>query len=62
MTSWAILALIHAQYPVKNVVERGVKLIMKLQQRNGSWEQQDIEGIFNKNCAIYYPGELLKAV
>ena len=28
---------------------------MERQQPNGSWKQEQIEGIFNHNCAISYP-------
>jgi lanosterol synthase len=28
---------------------------MDRQLEDGSWAQEDIEGIFNKNCAIVYP-------
>ncbi|WVR06302.1 hypothetical protein IAU60_003332 [Kwoniella sp. DSM 27419] len=54
-TAWAILSLIYAQYPQKAVIERAVKLIMSRQKPDGRWEQEDTEGIFNKNCAIDYP-------
>ncbi|ORY28503.1 terpenoid cyclases/protein prenyltransferase alpha-alpha toroid [Naematelia encephala] len=55
MTSWAILALIYGQYPDKTVIEDGCRLVMSRQKRDGRWEQEDTEGIFNKNCAIDYP-------
>jgi lanosterol synthase len=28
---------------------------MRRQQPNGEWLQENIEGIFNKSCAISYP-------
>lgn len=56
-TAWAILALIYGQYGDKTVIERAAKLIMSRQLKDGRWEQEDTEGIFNKNCAIDYPGE-----
>ena len=56
MTSWAILALIYARYPEKEVIRHGVELIMGRQQADGRWNQEDTEGIFNKNCAIDYAG------
>lgn len=55
MTAWAILALIYGQSPDKQAIRRGCQLIMSRQQRDGSWLQEDTEGIFNKNCAIDYP-------
>jgi len=57
MTAWALLALLYAKFPDKKVIERGVRLIMSRQNRDGSWTQEDTEGIFNKNCAIDYPGK-----
>jgi len=30
-------------------------LIMERQKRNGEWEQEAIEGVFNKSCMISYP-------
>ena len=55
MTSWAIIALLVAQYPDKQPIERAVKLIMKRQQKNGEWKQEGIEGVFNKSVMISYP-------
>ncbi|GHJ90428.1 hypothetical protein NliqN6_6830 [Naganishia liquefaciens] len=54
-TSWALLGLMYARYPDKQVIRRGCDLIMSRQQANGSWLQEDVEGIFNKNCGIDYP-------
>ncbi|RKP10862.1 terpenoid cyclases/protein prenyltransferase alpha-alpha toroid [Thamnocephalis sphaerospora] len=54
-TSWAVLALMAAKYPDQEPIRRGIKLIMQRQQLNGEWLQENIEGIFNKNCAISYP-------
>jgi lanosterol synthase len=55
MTSWALLALIYSQYPHKDKIKHGVELIMSRQKADGRWDQEDTEGIFNKNCAIDYP-------
>ncbi|KAF2769775.1 ERG7, lanosterol synthase [Teratosphaeria nubilosa] len=54
-TAWVIIALLHAQYPHKEPIERGIKLIMERQQPNGEWLQEAIEGVFNKSCTISYP-------
>ncbi|CAE6489359.1 unnamed protein product [Rhizoctonia solani] len=54
-TSWATLALMYAKYPHRQPIERAVKLVMSRQLPDGSWAQEAIEGIFNKNCAISYP-------
>ncbi|TFK45957.1 terpene synthase [Heliocybe sulcata] len=54
-TAWAAMALMYAQYPDPVPIERAVKLVMSRQQRDGSWPQEAIEGVFNKNCMITYP-------
>ncbi|GKZ96109.1 hypothetical protein CBS63078_1975 [Aspergillus niger] len=54
-TAWACLALMHARYPYKEDIEKGLKLIMSRQQRNGEWYQEDVEGVFNNTCMIGYP-------
>ncbi|KAJ8509454.1 hypothetical protein ONZ45_g8374 [Pleurotus djamor] len=54
-TSWAAMALMFAQCPKRKPIERAVKLVMSRQLPDGSWEQEAIEGIFNKTCAITYP-------
>ncbi|KAI8907346.1 terpenoid cyclases/protein prenyltransferase alpha-alpha toroid [Gorgonomyces haynaldii] len=54
-TAWALLSLMAARYPNKQVIDRGIKLIMSRQLPNGSWAQEAIEGVFNKNCMISYP-------
>lgn len=56
-TAWAVLALIYGEYPDKEVIKKACGLLMKRQQVDGRWEQEDTEGIFNKNCAIDYPGQ-----
>ncbi|KAG8900254.1 Lanosterol synthase (Oxidosqualene--lanosterol cyclase) [Tulasnella sp. 403] len=54
-TSWAVLALMYAGYPHRGPIEAGVKLVMGRQLPDGSWAQEAIEGVFNKNVAIGYP-------
>ncbi|KAG9226875.1 hypothetical protein CCMSSC00406_0003452 [Pleurotus cornucopiae] len=54
-TSWAAMALMFAQYPRREPIARAVKLVMSRQLPDGSWEQEAIEGIFNKTCTITYP-------
>ncbi|TAQ87209.1 hypothetical protein B7494_g4465 [Chlorociboria aeruginascens] len=54
-TAWACIALLEANYPDRNPIERGLKLIMSRQQPNGEWLQEAIEGVFNKSCMISYP-------
>ncbi|KAL6722334.1 Lanosterol synthase (Oxidosqualene--lanosterol cyclase) [Lecanora helva] len=55
MTSWAIIALMVAEFPEREVVEKGVRLIMGRQRGNGEWLQEGIEGVFNKSVMISYP-------
>ncbi|KAI0465954.1 terpenoid cyclases/protein prenyltransferase alpha-alpha toroid [Xylaria cf. heliscus] len=55
MTAWALIGLMHADYPDIEPIKRGVKLIMARQQSNGEWKQEAIEGVFNKSCMISYP-------
>ncbi|TGJ80517.1 hypothetical protein E0Z10_g8245 [Xylaria hypoxylon] len=55
MTAWALIALMHADYPDSEPIKRGIRLIMERQQPNGEWKQEAIEGVFNKSCMISYP-------
>lgn len=50
-TSWAVIALLHAQYPDAAPIQRAVQLLMQRQQPDGSWKQEQIEGIFNQYVA-----------
>ncbi|KAH9939145.1 lanosterol synthase [Amylocystis lapponica] len=54
-TCWAAMALIYARYPKPEPIERAVRLVMSRQKPDGSWPQEAIEGVFNKNVAIAYP-------
>ncbi|KAI6112730.1 terpenoid cyclases/protein prenyltransferase alpha-alpha toroid [Pisolithus sp. B1] len=54
-TCWATMALMYAGYPDPKPIEQAVKLVMSRQLPDGSWPQEAIEGVFNKNCAISYP-------
>ncbi|GAA6035640.1 hypothetical protein JCM8097_004942 [Rhodosporidiobolus ruineniae] len=54
-TAWAVITLLTAKYPDPEPVRRGCRLIMSRQLPDGSWAQESIEGIFNKNAAISYP-------
>ena len=60
-TCWALLGLMEAGYPEREVVERGVRLVMGRQRADGGWEQEAIEGVFNKSWYVdflLYSGEL----
>ncbi|GAA5907380.1 lanosterol synthase ERG7 [Sporobolomyces salmoneus] len=54
-TAWAVITLLTAKYPESEPIRRGCRLIMSRQNRDGSWPQESIEGVFNKNAAISYP-------
>lgn len=55
-TSWAILTLLKADYPLRSKIDKAVtKLAQNINKNNGSFDQQLIEGVFNKNCMISYP-------
>ncbi|PWZ01644.1 putative lanosterol synthase [Testicularia cyperi] len=54
-TAWVVITLLHAKYPQHDRIKRAVRVIMDRQLPNGSWAQEQIEGIFNRNCAISYP-------
>ncbi|KAJ1034980.1 hypothetical protein NDA18_000585 [Ustilago nuda] len=56
-TAWVVITLLHAKYPKKDQIKKAVKVIMDRQLSDGSWAQEQIEGIFNRNCkcAISYP-------
>lgn len=48
-TCWALLAMMEAEYPHKEPLEKAVRLIMARQTAQGAWEQEAIEGVFNKS-------------
>eukprot|EP00762_Andalucia_godoyi_P007982 ANDGO_03489.mRNA.1 Cycloartenol synthase len=57
-TSWALLALMQADYHRidggMNVMRKGVELLMRRQMPNGDFPQERISGVFNRNCMISY--------
>ena len=55
-TAWALLALISAQWHLKDrrPLEKGVAYLIAAQQESGDWPQQHITGVFNRNCMISY--------
>ncbi|KAL5612936.1 hypothetical protein BROUX41_003987 [Berkeleyomyces rouxiae] len=54
-TAWALIALMEAGYPHVDVLKKGVQFLVRRQQPNGEWLQENIEGVFNKSCTISYP-------
>ncbi|CAO1617940.1 unnamed protein product [Parajaminaea phylloscopi] len=54
-TSWAVIALLHAEYPHEEPIRKGCRLIMDRQLPDGSWQDEECVGVFNRNCGIVYP-------
>ena len=48
-TCWALIGLMHAGYPHRGHIERGIRLLMHRQLPQGGWAQEAIEGVFNKS-------------
>jgi lanosterol synthase len=53
-TAWALLALMHAKYPEKEPIKRGIRLIMDRQQKNGQWLQEEAAGCGILTCQLQY--------
>lgn len=54
-TAWALIGLILAKYPDGSVIKKGCEFLTSRQNLDGSWDFEDIEGVFNHSCAIEYP-------
>ncbi|KAH9811956.1 terpenoid cyclases/protein prenyltransferase alpha-alpha toroid [Melampsora americana] len=54
-TSWVILGLISVKFPDRSIIKKACRLIMSRQLRNGEWEAEAIEGVFNKTTSVMYP-------
>lgn len=54
-TAWALIGLLLADYPDRNILRKGIDLIIRRQKETGEWLFENIEGVFNHSCAIEYP-------
>lgn len=57
-TAWVVITLLHANYPDKDRIKKAVKVIMDRQLSDGSWAQEQIEGIFNRYVTTLLPASL----
>lgn len=53
-TAWALLGLMAVRYPDQPLLARGVQVLLDRQKDDGDWPQENINGVFNKSCAIGY--------
>lgn len=53
-TGWALLVLSLAKWPKKEPLQHAADFLMKSQDESGDWPQQNICGVFNRNCMISY--------
>ena len=51
-TAWVAIALMEAGFPDDEPLTRALRLIMRRQQVKGQWEQEGIEGVFNKTWYV----------
>ncbi len=58
MTSWAVLGLIAGGQDQSVSVRRGVEFLLARQKQDGTFEPENIAGVFNKTCSIHYDNYL----
>ncbi len=51
-TAWVAIALMEADFPEREPIERALALIMGRQKARGEWAQEGIEGVFNKTWYV----------
>jgi cycloartenol synthase len=55
-TAWAMLALMEAGYHTidRRPLDEAARHLMQRQEKDGDWPQEEIIGVFNRNCMITY--------
>ena len=59
-TAWALLGMLKAleidpgDTVLRAAIDRAADFLMRTQQKGGDWAQDDISGVFNRNCMIHY--------
>lgn len=55
-TAWAMMSLIAAEQHKRDAapLHEAARYLVSMQEANGDWPQQEIMGVFNRNCMITY--------